>query len=47
MIRAIGAGRPFANGNQRLVCTNGFGIIRRIALGRCSAAFPSDCWLLA
>ena len=35
-----GAHRPFANGNQRVVCTNGFGIIRRIALGRCSAAFP-------
>ena len=35
-----GAHRPFANGNQRVVCTNGFGIIRRIAPGRCSAVFP-------
>jgi len=32
-----GAHRPFANGNQRVVCTNGFGITRRIAPGRCSA----------
>ena len=42
----VGAHRPFANCNQWVVCTNGLGIIRRIAPGRCSAAFPSRWWLL-